>query len=113
VAVALASEPRAYGRAWNLAGPEAITVRAFVERIFHAAGRKPKYIVANKTMLRVLGLFNPLMREMVEMNYLFETPVIMDDSAIHRLLGNIKKTSYEDGIRETLNRMQPRATQAA
>jgi len=113
VALALANEPRAYGRAWNLAGPAAITVRAFVERIFHTAGRKPKYIVANKTMLRVMGLFSPLMREMVEMNYLFETSVIMDDSAIHGLLGNIKKTSYEDGIRQTLNRMKSQVTQAA
>jgi len=113
VAVALANEPRAYGRAWNFAGPAAITVRAFVERIFHTAGRKPKYIVANKTMLRVMGLFSPLMREMVEMNYLFETSVIMDDSAIHGLLGNIKKTSYEDGIRQTLSRMKSQATQAA
>ncbi len=113
VALALAGDPRAYGRAWNFAGPEPITVRAFVERIFHAAGHKPKYVVANKTMLRVMGLFNPLMREMVEMNYLFQTSVIMDDSAIHRLLGNIKKTSYEDGIRETLSRMKSQASQAA
>ena len=111
VAVALASEPQAYGRAWNFAGPGAITVRDFAERIFHAAGHKPKYIVANKTMLRVMGLFSPLMREMVEMNYLFETSVIMDDSAIHSLLGNIKKTSYDDGIRETLRQMN--ANQAA
>jgi nucleoside-diphosphate-sugar epimerase len=109
VAVALADEPRAYGRTWNYAGPGAITVRQFVERIFQQAGRKPKYMVANKTMLRVMGLFSPLMREMVEMNYLFETAVIMDDSAIHGLLPGIKKTSYEDGIRETLRLMRASA----
>jgi nucleoside-diphosphate-sugar epimerase len=110
VAIALASDPRSYGRAWHYAGPEAVTVRDFVERIFRAAGRTPKYIVANKTMLRVMGLFSPLMREMVEMNYLFETSVIMDDSAIHGLLGNIKKTSYDHGIRETLRLMKARQT---
>ena len=113
VAVALANEPRAFGNAWNLAGPGTITIRAFVERIFQEAGHKPKYIVANKTMLRVMGLFSPLMREMVEMNYLFETSVIMDDTAIHGLLGNIKKTSYEDGIRETLRIMRTQSTRAA
>ena len=52
------------------------------------------------------GLFSPMMREMVEMNYLFETPVIMDDSAIHALLGEIRKTLYEEGIRETLRLMR-------
>lgn len=102
VAVALAEEQRAYGRAWNFAGPGAITQRQFVERVFQEAGRKPKFIVASKTTLRIMGLFNPLMREMVEMHYLLETPVIMDDSAIQALLGDIHKTSYEDGIRETL-----------
>jgi nucleoside-diphosphate-sugar epimerase len=40
------------------------------------------------------------------MHYLLETPVIMDDSAIHDLLGNVHKTSYEDGIRETLRLMR-------
>jgi len=106
VAVALGDEPRAFGRAWNFAGAGAITVREFVEKIFQEAGRQPKYIVAGKTMLRIMGLFSPLMREMVEMNYLFQTAVIMDDSAIHGLLGNIKKTSYEEGIRETLRIMR-------
>jgi len=113
VALALSNEPRAYGRAWNLAGPGVITVRAFVERIFQQAGRRPKYIVANKTLLRVMGLFSPLMREMVEMNYLFETSVILDDSALHALLGGIRKTPYDDGIRETLQRMKPPAIRAA
>ncbi|HLG98414.1 MAG TPA: NAD-dependent epimerase/dehydratase family protein [Bryobacteraceae bacterium] len=106
VALALASEERAYGRAWHFGGPGAISGRAFVERVFQEAGRKPKYIVANKTVLRVMGLVSPLMREMVEMMYLFESPLIMDDSAIHGLLGQIKKTSYEDGIRETLRVMR-------
>jgi len=102
VALALASEPKAFSRAWNLAGPGVITQREFVERVFREAGRSPKLLVANKTMLRLLGLFNPLMRELVEMHYLFETPVILDDSALRGLLGDLPKTSYEDGIRETL-----------
>jgi hypothetical protein len=57
-------------------------------------------------MLRLLGLFNPLLREVVEMHYLCTTPVIMDDSALHSLLGTVRKTSYDDGIRETLRLMR-------
>ncbi len=64
-------------------------------------------------MLRVMGLFNPLLREVVEMHYLFETGVIMDDSALRGLLGEVHKTSYEDGIRETLRVMRARASRAA
>ena len=113
VAIALASDPRAFGRTWNLAGPGAITQREFVERIFQHVGRKPRILTANKFMLRLLGLGNPLLREVVEMYYLFETAVIMDDTAIHELLGDVHKTSYEEGIRRTLKAMQSEHATAA
>jgi hypothetical protein len=50
----------------------------------------------------VFGLFNPFMREMVEMHYLLTEPLIMDDSALEQLIGPIAKTSYAEGIRQTL-----------
>ena len=61
-----------------------------------------KLRVAGKTMLRVFGLFNAMMRELVEMNYLMTEPVLLDDSALQRLIGPIRKTSYAEGIRRTL-----------
>lgn len=70
------------------------------------AGRKPKLRVASKLSLRLLGLFNPLMRELVEMHYLQTTPVLLDDSALVRLLGNVEKTPYEQGLRLTLDQYQ-------
>ena len=76
-----------------------------MNRIFAAAGRKPKMIVAGKTTLRLMGLFSPLMREMVEMHYLQTDPVLMDDSRLVRLLGGVQRTSYDDGIRLTLEAM--------
>jgi nucleoside-diphosphate-sugar epimerase len=53
-----------------------------------------------------MGLFNPMMRELVEMSYLHTTPVVLDDSAIQKLLGPVKKTSYDEGIRKTLEAMK-------
>jgi nucleoside-diphosphate-sugar epimerase len=103
VVLALAEQQEAYGHWWNFAGPGAVTSREAAEKIFGMAGRKPKMRVAGKTMLRVIGLFNPLMREMVEMNYLMTSPVLMDDSALQELLDGVKKTSYEDGFRKTLD----------
>jgi hypothetical protein len=67
------------------------------------AGRKPKLRVASLLMLRVMGLFNPFMKELVEMNYLQTTPVLMDDTALSRLLGGLHKTPYEEGLRRTLD----------
>lgn len=102
IVLRLLAEPRAFGKTWNLGGPDPISPQEFVNRIFAQAGRKPKTIVAGKTMVRLLGLFNPLMRELVEMHYLLTTPVLLDDSALAGLLGSLPKTSYDDGIRQTL-----------
>jgi nucleoside-diphosphate-sugar epimerase len=100
VVARLIENPAAYGRWWHLAGAGTITTREVVNRAFALTGYKPRLMVAGKTTLRLMGLFNPLMREMVEMNYLQTSPLVLDDSALCGLLGEIKKTSYEDGIRQ-------------
>jgi nucleoside-diphosphate-sugar epimerase len=106
VLVELAAREDSYGERWNLGGAGTITGRDFITRIYEEVSRKPKWISASKTMLRVLGLFNPLMREIAEMFYLAQTPVILDDGKLERHLGTLAKASYEDGIRRTLDWMR-------
>ncbi len=98
VAVRLIENPAAYGRVWHLAGAGTITTRDVVNQAFAVTGNKPKMMVAGPMTLRLMGLFNPLMRELVEMHYLQTTPVVLDDTALRGLLGEIKKTTYEEGI---------------
>ncbi|MCG5235463.1 NAD-dependent epimerase/dehydratase family protein [Xanthobacter oligotrophicus] len=96
----------AFGRTFNLGGAGTISVREVAERAFALANARPRLMVANKTMLRLAGLFDPVMRELVEMNYLMTTPVIMDDTALQGLtgplIGPMAKTSYADGIARTM-----------
>jgi nucleoside-diphosphate-sugar epimerase len=108
--LALAEKEEAYGHAWNVAGPGLITVRRFAEITFAAVGRKPKLFVANKTMLRLMALFNPFMREVLEMHYLWTTPVILDDSRLRHLLPDLTKTPYEVGIPATIEAMRAQRT---
>ncbi len=103
VVLALAARDEAYGRWWHLGGSVVMTQREIIDKVFRMAGRKPKFRVAGKMLLRLLGLLNPLMRELVEMNYLLTNPAILDDAALHGLLGNIHKTPYEEGFRATLS----------
>ncbi|CAB3758784.1 NAD-dependent epimerase/dehydratase family protein [Paraburkholderia humisilvae] len=114
VVAALTRTPAAYGRVLHLAGAGTITQREVAARAYALASREPKLMVAGKTMLRVLGLFNPLMRELVEMHYLLTDPIVLDDSALQALIGPISKTSYDEGIRlafaaakRTLNQRAP------
>jgi nucleoside-diphosphate-sugar epimerase len=103
---ALSNKDEAYGEAWNVAGPGLITTRRFAELAFEAVGRRPQLRVANKTMLRVMGLFSPLLREMGEMHYLWTSPVALDDTRLRRLLPDLRKTPYENAIQQTIRAMQ-------
>jgi nucleoside-diphosphate-sugar epimerase len=109
VVAALTQSPQAYGRVLHLAGAGTITQRDIARRAYALAGHRPKWIVAGKTMLRVAGLFDPVMRELVEMHYLLSEPLMLDDSALQALIGPVKKTPYEDGIRLSLDAARQRA----
>lgn len=68
VAVRLALTHEAYGRVWHFAGVGTTSQRALLQEIERQSGRPVRFRVAGKWILRILGLFNPLMREMVEMH---------------------------------------------
>ncbi|NMM38342.1 MAG: NAD-dependent epimerase/dehydratase family protein [Glaciimonas sp.] len=102
VVAKLVDTPAAFGKIWHFGGASVTTQRELVSEMERQTGRKLKLRVVGKTMLRLIGLFVPIMREMVEMHYLVTEPVIMDDSALQRLIGPLHKTSYAEGIRQTL-----------
>lgn len=98
----------AFGRRWNLAGTGLITMREFAEATYAQEGKKPMLRTVEKTMLWVLGRFNPFMRELFEMHYLIAEPLYLDDSRLKDLIPDLRKTSYEDGIKATLEAMKGR-----
>lgn len=99
VVVKLLDTPAAFGRAWNLGGAGVTTQLELAQMAY---GGRPRYIVAGKTMLKLMGLFDPFMRELVEMNYLMTHPLIVNDSALQQLLGGITKTPYNEGVQKSL-----------
>jgi nucleoside-diphosphate-sugar epimerase len=93
----------AFGQAYNFAGSGETTWRKFTEEIYSAAGHsKPKLRVAGPGLVRFLGLFSTLMRELVELRYLQTHPLILDDAKLHQVLPNVRKTPYREGIARTL-----------
>ena len=100
-----------YGEAWNIGGAGEINTLDFITRVYRAVGRAPKYRVAGRTLLKIMGWFSPLMRELPEMLYLQETPVILDDGKLLAKFPALRKTSYDDGIAKTFEWLkQSRAT---
>jgi nucleoside-diphosphate-sugar epimerase len=89
-----------FGQAWNFGGPGTITGKEFIAAVYKLAGHEPKFRTVGPMMLRLGGLFDPLLRELLEMHYLATTPVILDDSKLQRFLA-VHKTPYSEGIRTT------------
>jgi nucleoside-diphosphate-sugar epimerase len=100
--VDLAERADCYGESWNLAGAGEINGMDFITRVYRAAGRNPKYRSVGRGMLKMMGWFSPLYRELPEMLYLQETPVLLDDTKLQARIGPLRKTSYDDGIAQTL-----------
>ena len=96
----------AFGTPYNFAGPGVITTREFARRVYEAAGVPFRARVAPPWMVKLLGLFSPLMRELSELTYLQSEPVILDDSKLHQALPVVRKTSYEEGIRRTMEHLK-------
>jgi nucleoside-diphosphate-sugar epimerase len=92
----------AYGQTWNLAGAGKITFTDVVKLVESITGKPVRKFVIGKGMLQLLGLFNPLLREVAEMHYLITQPLFLDDSALTNLLGPLHKIPYEEGFRASL-----------
>src|ERR671916_2444191 len=85
--VILGEREEALGQAWHLPSPETVTTREFVEMIFEKVGKPARVQAAPKILLRALGLFNPALRETIEMLYEFEEPFVVDQSDFTRTFG--------------------------
>ena len=90
----------AFGQVWHLpTSSDPLTGREWIENIAGELAAKPKYQVASKWMVRFLGLFIPVMKEMVEMYYQYDRDYVFDSSRFEKKFG-FKPTSYTEGIKE-------------
>jgi nucleoside-diphosphate-sugar epimerase len=102
VIVELASRPDCFGQSWNFGGAGEIKGGEFMTLVYRQLGREAKWRTIGRTKLKIAGMVDPTVKELVEMHYLAETPVILDDIRLKKTLGAVQKTSYEEGIQKTL-----------
>lgn len=83
----LGTDERAVAGVWHLPGPETVTTRKILDLIADDVGHPVGMRVVPKLMLRALGLFNPIMRELPELAYEFEQPFVLDTSKYESTFG--------------------------
>lgn len=86
--VTVAIDERAWGRPWHVPSNPPRTQREAVGDLCRVAGVEPVKVKEYPGMLiRGMGLFNPMMRELAEVAYQFEDPFVLDSTAAQRTFG--------------------------
>lgn len=97
----LGTRPEALGQVWFAPSPAPITQNEFVKLIEAEVGHPVKVLAGSAAVLRLLGLFNPMLRESVEMMYEWTQPFIMDSSKSEQAFNQIP-TPLPQAMRETV-----------
>lgn len=108
VLATLGTDDRALGEVWHVPNAPARTTRQVVGMIAEALGREIRLQPAPRWLLRLLGLFNPTVRELDEMRYEFTQPFVVDGSKFERTFG-IGATPLEELIAATVAWWQAKA----
>ncbi|MEV0623324.1 NAD-dependent epimerase/dehydratase family protein [Nonomuraea sp. NPDC050404] len=97
------SDERAWGRPWHAPTAEPLTFRQVGERMAERLGRPaPRMRTLPWPVLRVTGLFVPMLGELGHVRYQFTAPFVLDSSAFQRTFG-AAPTPIDEALKATLD----------
>jgi len=98
----VAQTEQAWGQVWHAPSAPAITQRQLAQLTAQAAGGPTARVSVTPTsVMKALGLVVPMLREVAEMNYLFERPLIMSDQRYQQMFGE-PATPLETALHATV-----------
>jgi nucleoside-diphosphate-sugar epimerase len=99
--VTLAQWHESLGQIWHIPAAEPLTGRQAITMIAEELGRPAKMSVINKPMMMLAGLFNPQIREAIEVYYQFEKPFVMDATKFTKAFGS-RVTPHREAFLATI-----------
>jgi len=100
--ILLSKAEEAFGETWHIPSAETLTSRQFLNMVYEAAGHQPKVRAASKTLVSIMGIFSPLMRELKEMMYQWENDYVVNHSKFMEAF-DFKTTQHQEAIQTTLD----------
>jgi len=98
----LGNTPDAYNQTWHLpTDKNTITGREMAALFSKEMKIEKKVSILPMWLLKILGLFIPLMREMPEMMYQYDRDYYFDSQKFENRFG-MKPTSYAEGVKQTV-----------
>jgi nucleoside-diphosphate-sugar epimerase len=100
--VTLGERDEADGRVWHLPAAEPLTGRQFLELVVAATGGRSRVATNSAAMVRLAGLFSPVVREVGEVLYQFQAPYLLDWSKYRRAFGPFTPTPHPEAVARTV-----------
>ncbi|KOS62005.1 SDR family NAD(P)-dependent oxidoreductase [Lysinibacillus agricola] len=107
--VELALRDDTYNQNWNVPAVHPIAGEQLIKILREITDYKKGIRTVSKGMVQMIGIFSPSMREVVEILYLTEEPVILSGEKYEKEIGALPRTSYRVGLEETILWMNKRA----
>ncbi len=87
---------------WNYGGTMTPSIRSWFGQISALTGQPLNVTVYSRLAIRVLGLVNPVVREVNEMLYLYENTIRLDDTKLRTAFPDFHPTPMPQALTETL-----------
>jgi nucleoside-diphosphate-sugar epimerase len=100
----LGNTPEAFGQVWHLpTAKDPLTGRQWVALVAAAMQVKPAHRVISKTMVKLMGIFMPVMRESVEMLYQYDKDYVFNSNKFEQYF-SFTPTPYREGMQEIIRK---------
>jgi len=90
-----------WGRVWHVPGGAPLSRRQIAAQINERHGCRGRVAAIPAWMLRALGLFSPMLREVEAVSYQFREPFVIDAAETERLLG-VHATPWDEALALTV-----------
>lgn len=99
--VILAGSDEAFGEVWHLPADEPLTGRQLIDLVAQGFGVRPRARRLGSGMMRLAGVVQPQVREVLELSYQFEAPFVADSSKFTAAFGR-RITAHADAVKATV-----------
>jgi nucleoside-diphosphate-sugar epimerase len=94
----------AFNQTWHLpCDTKRLTTKEFIDLCSVIRGDELKYTILKKWMVYLAGIFNPFVKEIIELLYQWEDDYLFDCSKFNKRFPDFKTTALAGGITEIIN----------
>jgi nucleoside-diphosphate-sugar epimerase len=95
----------AYNQVWHLPTAPPLTGKQWVELFAREMGVKPQVRAVPLLLIRAMGFFTPIMKELYEMGYQYDRDYVFKSTKFEKRFG-IKPTSPQEGVKALVHMMK-------